>query len=115
MKKTLIVALFIGLAASFPNHVLAIEFKGKITTVMMGSTYGNDVYIGVDRIAGELSGTRPCDDSTNYDFAFDSSTDAGKGYLGMILTAYTAQKEVKLQSEETCTYNVPRLKTVKLQ
>ncbi|MCW8930255.1 MAG: hypothetical protein OQL19_08475 [Gammaproteobacteria bacterium] len=43
-----------------------------------------------------------CSTNSVYDYAFDVSTDDGKAFLGMALTAYTTGKQVSLGGRGSC-------------
>jgi len=109
MKK--ILQMFI-LYLGFIQPVFAgLTFTGKILSILTGPAYGSSVLIEVD---GDSSGERGCLPNGNFDFGFDGSTENGKIYLSTLLTAYAAQKTVRLESTSTCSYfsTVPDLESI---
>src|SRR5262245_46690534 len=90
------------------------DFTGLIASIYMGPGYGSLVFI---QVATPPTGTVTCGTNTTYDFAFDSSTTAGKTALASLLTAYAAQKTVRLTSSDTCSLyaGIPDLNALALE
>lgn len=72
------------------------------------------MFVEVD---GNPTGTVSCDSADAWSFVFDASTTEGKIYLSTLLSAYAAQKVVRLQSDNTCSVHagVPTLYTIWLK
>lgn len=85
----------------------------KIKSIYMGPHYGSKVFIEVhDR----PSGARPsgCMENANFDFVLDLSNEFGKEYYSALLSAYAADRIVRLQSFDDCNVypSIPTLKTM---
>ena len=111
MKKVITFAL---LAMSSIVHA-NVDFTGAIQAVYSGPAYGGIVFLQVG--SGTTWGTAACNTNTTWQFAFDSNSPAGKVTLAQILTAYAAEKTVRLVSQDLCTVysGIPNLDTVTLK
>jgi hypothetical protein len=75
------------------------SYSGTINNLLTGKVYQGNVFIQLD---GAKNGTSDCQTHPHYDFAFDPTTDEGKVYLSLILTAHSTQKEVTITGYDTC-------------
>lgn len=89
MKKLITLSLllftFFSAICSASNYQNA-----KITKILVGPRYGNTVFLSLN----SPPNTSGCHTNQNYHYAFDGTTEQGKMYLSIALTAYTAQKSV---------------------
>ncbi|MET1257043.1 hypothetical protein [Aliikangiella maris] len=94
MKNLLILILLF----SFNVNASSVE-PTKITKILVGPAYGNNVLITVSNKATD---TPECQTNNNYQYAFDGSTESGKMTLSVVLAAYASKKDVWLGGYDRC-------------
>lgn len=75
----------------------------KIKSILAGQTYGNVVFLQIDPKPSTIDAT--CQQNSQYNFAFDPTTEIGKVTLSMVLTAYASQNDVYLDGDKLCGTN----------
>lgn len=84
----------------FVSSVTASEVNpGKVTKVLTGPAYGSKVLISVEP---KPTGLPECATNAWYDYAFDTTTEEGKAVLSLVLTAYTANKNIWIGGLNQC-------------
>jgi|GEM_PF-1755226 len=89
-------------AGGLPSYV------GNIKSILVGKVYDSKVLIEVDRgntsINNQNTFKTNCSSQQNpvFGFALDTSTEAGKMYLSLLLTAYAANKNVVITGYADC-------------
>jgi hypothetical protein len=87
-----------------------------VKTIFTGPHYSGLVFIQVNERPTQ---TRPtgCGQNGNFDFVLDLNSEHGKEHYSAILTAYAAQKTVRLISVDNCNIfpSVPTLSTIWLK
>ncbi|TDF34643.1 hypothetical protein EYS14_23075 [Alteromonadaceae bacterium M269] len=88
------------LAALVSANAMALPvYRGTIDNILTGQVYQGNVLIQVD---GTETNPATCQTHPNYDLVFDPTTEEGKAYLSIILTAQTTQRAVVLTGYDTC-------------
>lgn len=101
MKKITFL-LFILLLSMWTGVTHASGYEGKIIRILTGPTYGTKVFLSVNGDPGQTG----CHTNGSYNYVFDGATDSGKITLSVALSAYAAQKLVRVDGTSTCTiYN----------
>jgi len=94
MKKILILTLFIAFSAQASTIN-----PTKIVKILAGPNYGNLVFLYIDPKPATVPA---CQTNDKWSYVFDGSTDAGKIYLSIALSAYAANKDVWLDGDDSC-------------
>lgn len=94
MKKILMLALFVTSSsqASSINPT-------KIVKILAGPDYGNLVFLAIDPEPADIP---TCQTNDKWSYVFDGSTEAGKVYLSIALSAYAANKNVWFRGDNSC-------------
>ncbi|ROQ23369.1 hypothetical protein [Gallaecimonas pentaromativorans] len=113
MKWIAVVSLLLASAGGFADELMVTT---KIQTLYMGPLYGSLVFVGVEN---KPTQARPngCTEDSNFDFVLDLNSNFGKEYYSALLAAYSAGRQVRLQSYDNCNLygSVPTLKTLWLK
>ena len=96
MKRFFVLLLLVLMTAL--THASDIRTT-KITQVLVGPHYGNNVFLTISRKASDIP---TCQTNTRYDYVFDGTTEDGKMTLSVVLAAYATQKDVWLGGKNTC-------------
>ena len=97
MKKSY--TLIFTLLLSGYSHASDVN-PAKITQVLAGPSYGNQVLLTVSPTPSNLPS---CQNNQWYSYVFDGTTEAGKITLSLALAAYAANKNVWLGGTGVCT------------
>ena len=95
MKKILILLLF-----AICNVQASSVDPTKIVKVLAGPNYGNKVFLAIDP---KPTNAPACQTNDKWNYVFDGSTEAGRIYLSIALSAYAANKDVWLKGDDSCT------------
>lgn len=83
----------------FGNPAFASDVTTKILGVLAGEAYGNVVFL---KLAASPTTVPSCQTNTQYSYAFDATTPAGKISLSIALTAQASGKDVYLSGFNSC-------------
>ena len=83
--------------------------SAKIEKILVGPNYGKSVLVKVDQAPTIDSGH--CQTHTSFNYSFDGTTDEGKMYLSILMTAFAMQKSVDIAGyNNTCeAYGIEKL------
>ncbi len=94
--------IVVFLVLTFSLSTNASRITGKIENISISGFSGGKALILV-KANGAVEGSKPtCSTNTNYNFAFNGSTDEGKAMYSAILAAQSAGKEIYLNGSGSC-------------
>ena len=99
MKIIFNVLASLTLVWSFSSQAGSSIDPTKITQILIGPKFGNNVII---EISGTASNRPNCHTNQRWDYVFDGSTESGKATLSVVLAAYATQKDVWLAGAGGC-------------
>ncbi|AWF81794.1 hypothetical protein BTJ40_13695 [Microbulbifer sp. A4B17] len=93
----ILVVVLLSFYSAFSNAELT--YSGKISQIHTGPQYQGRIFIETeDTPTGEVT----CSTNASFSFAFEGTTEEGKMYLSILLSALAAKRDVVIKSSDDC-------------